>query len=71
MSTQKVKVEVRKGDITRALKIFKRRVMDSGHIQELKDRKNYTKPTTVRRKQKQQAIRADYRRRMLEKLDDY
>jgi ribosomal protein S21 len=71
MSRQsKVKVEVRNGDIVRALKIFKRRVMDSGHLQEVRDRKQYTKPTTVRRKQKQQAIRADYRRRMNEELED-
>ena len=70
MSKQKVKVEVRNGDIVRALKIFKRRVMDSGHLQEVRDNKQYTKPTTVRRKQKQQAIRADYRRRMNEELED-
>ena len=51
----RVSVEVRKGDINKALKIFKRRGFDSGHIQELKDRKTYTKPTTSNRKQKQRA----------------
>ena len=55
-SKARVSVEVRKGDINRALKIFKRRGFDSGHIQELKDRKTYTKPTTSKRKQKQRAI---------------
>ena len=55
-SKAKVSVEVRKGDINRALKIFKRRGFDSGHIQELKDRKEYTKPTTSKRRQKQKAI---------------
>ena len=62
MATQKVKIEVRNGDINRALKLFKRKTMDSGHLQELRDRKEYTKPKTVRRKMKQQAIRAEKRR---------
>lgn len=55
-SKARVSVEVRKGDINRALKIFKRRGFDSGHIQELKDRKTYTKPTTSKRREKQKAI---------------
>lgn len=62
MATKKVIVEVRNGDINRALKLYKRKSMDSGHLQELKDRQQYTKPTTVRRKQKQQAIRLNARR---------
>ena len=57
MATEKIKIEVKKGDVNRALKQFKRKVMDSGHLQELRDRKQYTKPTTARRKQKLQAIR--------------
>jgi ribosomal protein S21 len=57
MSKPIVTVKVRKGDINRALKIFKRAVMDSGHIFEYKDRQEYTKPTTVRRREKQVAIR--------------
>lgn len=52
-----VKVEVRKGDLNQALKIFKKRVNASGHIDELKQRREYTKPTTKRRLQKQKAIR--------------
>jgi len=52
-----VKVEVRKGDLNQALKIFKKRVNASGHIDELKQRIEYTKPTTKRRLQKQKAIR--------------
>jgi len=70
MNKQKVAVEVRNGDIARALKIFKKRVMDSGHLQEVRDRREYTKPTTAKRKAKQQAIRADFRRRMNENLEN-
>ena len=57
MSKPIVTVKVRKGDINRALKIFKRAVMNSGHIFELRDRQEYTKPTTIRRREKQVAIR--------------
>ena len=57
MGKKLVTVKVRKGDINRALKRFKRAVMDSGHLLELRERQEYTKPTTIRRKQKQKAIR--------------
>lgn len=57
MGKRLVTVKVRKGDINRALKKFKRAVMDSGHLLELRERQQYTKPTTIRRKQKQKAIR--------------
>ena len=52
-----VTIKVRNGDINRALKKFKRAVIESGHIFELKERQQFTKPTTERRKQKQEAIR--------------
>jgi ribosomal protein S21 len=52
-----VTIKVWKGDINKALKKFKRGVIESGHIFELKERQQYTKPTTKRRKKKQEAIR--------------
>jgi len=57
MGVSLVSVEVRKGDINSALKVFKRKVAASGHIDELKKRREYTKPTTKRRLQKQKAVR--------------
>ena len=65
-----VSVQVRKGDIQKALKIFKRRVSESGHLFEVRKRQEYTKPTTIRRKQKQQAIRENQRNVILQKIDD-
>jgi len=64
MGKRLVSVKVRNGDINRALKKFKRGVIESGHIFELKDRQEYTKPTTKRRKQKHQAVRNEWIRRM-------
>jgi ribosomal protein S21 len=66
MKKSLVTIRVRKGDIGRALKLFKRLVKESEHIQELKKRKEYIKPTTKRRKEKQEAIRENDR--MLKEL---
>ena len=65
-----VSVKVIKGDINRALKKFKRGVMESGHLLELRERQQYTKPTTLRRKQKQQAIREQQKQDILDKISD-
>ena len=65
-----VAVKVIKGDINRALKKYKRKVNDSGHLMELRDRQQYTKPKTVRREQKQKAIREQQRQTILEKIEN-
>lgn len=72
MSNKKsiVSVKVIKGDVNRALKKYKRLVNDSGHLLELRERRYYTKPTTVRRKAKQQAIREQQKETILGKIDD-
>jgi ribosomal protein S21 len=64
MGKGRVSVKVRNGDINRALKKFKRGVIESGHIFELKDKKYHTKPTTKRRRQREEAIRSEEIRRM-------
>jgi len=56
-----VSVKVKKGDIGRALKLFKRKVNNSEHLWELKQRKEYVKPTTRRRLVKQKAVRENDR----------
>lgn len=72
MKTSLVAVRVRKGDLGKALKLFKRLVNESGHIQELKQRKEYTKPTTKRRLVKQKAVRENQRLvRIQKELDRY
>jgi len=65
-----VSVKVIKGDINRALKKFKRGVIESEHLLELRERQYYTKPKTVRRKQKQKAIREQQRLTILEKIEN-
>lgn len=51
------RTKVIRGDINKALKRFKSATIDSGHLEELKERKQYKKPTTVKRKMLKDAIR--------------
>jgi len=51
MSVTLVTIEVRNGDIAKALKLFKKKVEDSGHLQELRERKEYKKPSVLKREQ--------------------
>ena len=62
-----VSVKVIKGDINRALKKYKRKVNDSGHLQELRERQTYTKPKTIRRKTKMDAVRNNKREVLFDK----
>ena len=50
-------VKVQKGNINRALKQFKRKFRDTQVLKELRERKNYTKPSLKKRIQKNEAIR--------------
>jgi ribosomal protein S21 len=42
---------------------------DSGHLQLLREKQTYTKPTTVRRREKQLAVRAQNKLTLLEKIE--
>ena len=59
-------VRVVKGNIELALKTFKRKIKDSGKMEEDKARKEYIKPSAIKRKQKADAIRAQWRRNQFE-----
>ena len=49
--------------------MFKRRSMDSGHLMEVRERRYYKKPTTVRRREKQLAVREQQKEMILEKIE--
>lgn len=53
--TSGLKVEVRNGDVNGAIRRFKKKVQDSGLLQELRERESYEKPTTKRKKAKASA----------------
>ena len=58
--------EVVNGNIEAALRFFKRQMKDSDVLQEVRDRQEFIKPSAVKRRQKQQAIRKEYIRRLRE-----
>ena len=51
-----VAVKVVKGNIQKALSIFKRKVKDSEHLYELRKRQEFVKPSVKKRREKQVAI---------------
>jgi len=57
-----LKVEIRKGQsVEKALKIFKRKVKDSGIMFDLKERSFYRKPSELKREKKNKTkLRAKY-----------
>jgi small subunit ribosomal protein S21 len=57
-------VEVRDGNINKALRIFNKKVQDDGRLRDIKDRQYYEKPTTKRKREAQVA-----RKRWLKKLE--
>lgn len=55
VSVQGLSVEVRNGDVTKALRIFKKKVQEDGILQELREREYYEKPSIKRGKAKKAA----------------
>ena len=62
-----LKIPVIKGNINKALKVFKRKFKQTGILKEVRERKNYIKPSTKKRKQKEKAI---LKRKYKEKYDE-
>ena len=50
-------IPVVKGNLNKALKQFKRKFKDTQVLKEIRERKNYTKPSAKKRVQKDEAIR--------------
>ena len=51
-----LKIPVVKGNINKALKIFKRKFKQTGILKEVRERKNHTKKSTKRKISKEKAI---------------
>jgi len=49
-------VEVRNGDFTKALRIFKKKVQEAGILQEVREREFYEKPCEKRNRKKKAAV---------------
>ena len=49
-------VEVRNGDVTKAMRIFKKKVQEAGILQEVREREFYEKPCEKRNRKKKAAV---------------
>jgi len=58
-----LRVEVKNGNVDAALRKFKRKVQDSGILQDVRDRQEYEKPTT-KRKRKKAAAKARWQKKV-------
>lgn len=56
-----MRVQVQHGNVEKALRKLKKKVNEDGRIQECRDRQEYTKPTT-RRKKAKAAAKARWRK---------
>ena len=52
-------IDVKDGNIERALKSYKNKVKSVKQIEQLRDRKEFEKPSVVKRIQKQKAVRKE------------
>jgi small subunit ribosomal protein S21 len=57
-----LKVEVRYGNFEKALKIFSKKVQNSGRLNEYRERQEYEKPSVTRKRKKDAAVRRESRR---------
>lgn len=61
-------IEVHDGNVEKALRKLKKKVQESGILQELREREHYEKPTTARKKAKNAAKRRWQKRLASEQL---
>ncbi len=63
-------VEVRNGDINGAIRKFKKKVQDSGILQELREKEFYEKPS-IRRKKAKAAARSRWLKKLARDEDSF
>jgi small subunit ribosomal protein S21 len=60
MATEHVSVTVRDGNIEKALSIFKKKVMNSGHLLLYKEKQEFVKPSVKKREKLKKAKYSQY-----------
>lgn len=61
-------VIVQNDNVDKALRVFKKKIQESGKLMDLKEKEFFEKPTTKRRRTKNQQVRRAQRRREAEAL---
>ena len=65
VSGESSSVKVVNGNIELALKVFKTKIKDGGKLEEVRNRREYIKPSVIKREKMQQAVRTESRRRRI------
>ena len=65
VSGESSSVKVVNGNIELALKVFKTKIKDGCKLEEVRNRREYIKPSVIKREKMQQAVRAESRRRRI------
>ena len=58
-----ITVEVRNGNLEKAMRVLKKKVMREGIVKELRDRQHYKKPSEIKREKKKEGIK-NYKKKM-------
>jgi len=62
-TTLSITVEVRNGNLEKAMRVLKKKVMREGIVKELRDRQHYKKPSEIKREKKKEGIK-NYKKKM-------
>ena len=65
-----IEVSVRNNNVDKAMRILKKKLLKEGLMKELRDRKQFTKPSLVKREEKKQAIRRVKKEQRLKAIKD-
>jgi small subunit ribosomal protein S21 len=68
MAKKGTSVTVKDGNVEKALRKFKKKIQESGKLEELREREQYEKPTTSRRLAKNKAVRRHQKQVELDEL---
>jgi small subunit ribosomal protein S21 len=65
-----IEVSVRNNNVDKAMRVLKKKLLKEGLMKELRDRKQFTKPSLVKREEKKQAIRRVKKEQRLKAIKD-
>ncbi len=63
-----IEVQVRNGNVEKAMRVLKKKLLKDGMMRELKERQYYQKPSHVKREAKKQSIRRHKKEQKLRAL---
>ena len=63
-----IEVTVRNGNVEKAMRVLKKKLLKDGLMRELKERQHYSKPSHVKREAKKQQIRRHKKEQKLRAL---